>query len=265
LNFKKEAYDKMVNITLQDKVVIVTGGAQGIGRAIALKMAEAGCKGLVVNDLKIDKNAKLLEKEAEGYGSEVLLIQGDMSKEADVKKLIDSAVEKWGRLDVMVNNAGISKANDLFTTSGEDWDLVIKVNMRSAFLGTKYSAEYMKDHGGGCIINMGSIAGITGGNTSPDYGASKAGILALTKYAAKLLAKYGIRVNALAPGTINTEMINRNFEGLDADVREKRLSEIPMGRMGRPEEVANIALFFASDLSSFVTGDSLMITGGRNT
>lgn len=123
----------------------------------------------------------------------------------------------------------------------------------------------MKLHGGGSIINMSSIAGITGGNTSPDYGASKAGILALTKYSAKLLAKYGIRVNALAPGTIQTDMIKRNFEKLDKEALEKRLSAIPMGRMGNPEEVANVALFFASDLSSFITGDYLMITGGRNT
>jgi 3-oxoacyl-[acyl-carrier protein] reductase len=255
----------VVNISLKEKVVIVTGAAQGIGRAIALKMAEAECKGLVINDLRIDQDAELLAKEAEAYGTEVLLIQGDMSKEEDVKGLIDSAVQKWGRLDVMINNAGIAKPNDLFTTSGEDWDLVISVNMRSVFLGMKYSAEYMKSHGGGCIINMSSIAGVTGGNTSPDYGASKAGILALTKYGAKLLAKYEIRVNALAPGTINTDMIKRNFENLDEESREKRLSTIPMGRMGNPEEVANGALFFASDLSSFITGDFLMITGGRNT
>ncbi|MBV7273441.1 SDR family oxidoreductase [Clostridium sp. PL3] len=255
----------MLNVSLKDKVVIVTGAAQGIGRAIALKMAEAECKGLLINDLKIDAHAKSLKKEAEAYGTEVLLVQGDMSEEEDVKRLIDSAVQKWGRLDVMVNNAGIAKANDLFKTTGDDWDLVIRVNMRSAFLGMKYASEYMKDHGGGSIVNMASIAGITGGNTSPDYGASKAGIIALTKYGARFLAKYKIRVNALAPGTINTEMIERNFSKLTEEEKRKRLSDIPMGRIGSPEEVANAALFFASDLSSFITGDSLMITGGRNT
>lgn len=255
----------MVSVSLENKVVIVTGAARGIGRAIALKMAEAGCKGLVVNDLRIDDDAQSLAKEAEDFGAEVLLIGGDMSDEANMKNLIDSTVEKWGQLDVMINNAGIAKANDLFATTVNDWDLVIGVNMRSVFLGMKYAAGYMKEHDGGCIINMGSIAGITGGSTSPDYGASKAGILALTKYAAKQLAKYGIRVNALAPGTINTEMIKRNFENLDEETLNKRLSDIPMGRMGNPEEVANVALFFASDLSSFITGDSLMITGGRNT
>lgn len=255
----------MVNISLKGKIVIVTGAARGIGRAIALKMAEAECTGLAVNVLKINDNAKSLVREAEEFGTEVLLVQGDMSKEEDVKRLIDSVIEKWGSLDVIVNNAGISKANDIFKTTGEDWDIVMNVNMRSTFLVMKYAAEYMKAHGGGTIINMGSIAGITGGNTSPDYGASKAGVIALTKYGAKFLARYGIRVNALAPGTINTEMIEHNFEELDAKEKERRLSDIPMGRMGNPEEVANAALFFASELSSFITGDSLLITGGRNT
>ncbi len=255
----------MVNVSMENKVVIVTGAAKGIGRAIALKMAEAGCLGLVINDLRIDEYAESLAKEAQAYGVNVLLMAGDMSKEEDVKKLIDITTEKWNRLDVMINNAGIAKANNLFDTSTEDWDQVISVNMRSAFLGMKYAAAYMKDHGGGSIINMGSIAGITGGSTSPDYGASKAGILALTKYGAKFLAKYKIRVNALAPGTINTEMIKRNFENLEPEELQERLSAIPMGRMGEPEEVAKVALFFASDLSSFITGDSLMITGGRNT
>lgn len=255
----------MVNVSMENKVVIVTGAAKGIGRAIALKMAEAGCLGLVINDLRIDEYAESLAKEAQAYGVDVLLMAGDMSTEEDVKKLINITTEKWNRLDVMINNAGIAKANNLFDTSTEDWDQVISVNMRSAFLGMKYAAAYMKDHGGGSIINMGSIAGITGGSTSPDYGASKAGILALTKYGAKFLAKYKIRVNALAPGTINTEMIKRNFENLEPEELQERLSAIPMGRMGEPEEVAKVALFFASDLSSFITGDSLMITGGRNT
>jgi 3-oxoacyl-[acyl-carrier protein] reductase len=248
---------------LKEKVVIVTGAARGIGRAIALKMAEAECKGLVINDLRIDDAAKSTAAEAEALGAEVLLIDGDMSNEDSVKRLISSAAEKWGRLDIMINNAGISKSNDLFNTTAEDWDLVIRINLRSTFLGMKYAAEYMKDHGGGCIVNMGSIAGITGGNTSPDYGASKAGIIALSKFGAKTLCKYGIRVNVLAPGTIETDMIKRNFEGLDPESLKKRLSSIPMGRMGTAEEVANSALFFASDLSSFITGESLLITGGR--
>jgi 3-oxoacyl-[acyl-carrier protein] reductase len=253
----------MITISLKEKVVIVTGAARGIGRAIALKMAEAGCKGLAINDLKIDDAAKCTAAEAEAFGAEVLLIDGDMSNADNVKRLISSAAEKWGRLDIMINNAGISKSNDLFNTTAEDWDLVIRINLRSTFLGMKYAAEYMKDHGGGCIVNMGSIAGITGGNTSPDYGASKAGIIALSKFGAKTLCKYGIRVNVLAPGTIETDMIKRNFEGLDPESLKKRLSTIPMGRMGTPEEVANSALFFASDLSSFITGESLLITGGR--
>ncbi|MDR1966994.1 MAG: SDR family oxidoreductase [Synergistaceae bacterium] len=253
----------MYSVSMKEKVVVVTGAAQGIGRAIALKMAEAGCRGLSVNDLRMNDAAQSLKKEAEALGAEFLFTEGDASDEKTMRKLIESTAEKWGRLDVMVNNAGIAKSNDLLNTTEADWDLVIRVNMRSTFLGMKYAAEYMKDHGGGNIINMGSIAGITGGNTSPDYGASKAGIIALTKFGAKTLCKYGIRVNALAPGTIETEMITRNFAGLDPESLHKRLSAIPMARMGTPEEVANVALFFASDMSSFITGESLMITGGR--
>ena len=253
----------MVGISLEGKVVVVTGAAQGIGKAIALRMAEAGCRGLVINDLKICGCAEELVKQAEAFGAEVAVHEGDMSDEEKVKELIALTVERFGRLDVMVNNAGISKSNDLFSTTASDWDLVIRVNMRSTFLGMKYAAQYMKEHGGGCIVNMGSIAGITGGNTSPDYGASKAGIIALSKFGAKTLCKYGIRVNVLAPGTIKTEMIRRNFEALDPESLEKRLATIPMGRMGTPEEVADAALFFASDLSSFITGESLMVTGGR--
>ncbi len=255
----------MVNVSMENKVVIVTGAAKGIGRAIALKMAEAGCRGLAINALRIDEQTETLAQEAQALGANVLLMAGDMSKEEDVKKLIDTTTQKWNGLDVMINNAGIAKANDLFNTSTDDWDQVVTVNMRSTFLGMKFAAAYMKDHGGGSIINMGSIAGITGGSTSPDYGASKAGVLALTKYGAKFLAQYGIRVNALAPGTINTQMIKRNFEHLKPEELKARLAAIPMGRMGDPEEVANVALFFASDLSSFITGDSLMITGGRHT
>ena len=253
----------MITVSLAGKIAVVTGASRGIGRAIALKMAEAGCHGLACADLAIDDDARSLEAQLKVMGADVLLIDGDMSEEDNVKRLIRSATDKWGRLDIMINNAGISKSNDLFGTTADDWDLVIRVNMRSTFLGMKYAAEYMKEHGGGCIVNMGSIAGITGGNTSPDYGASKAGIIALSKFGAKTLCKYGIRVNALAPGTIATDMIKRNFASLDPESLQKRLSTIPMGRMGTPEEVANVALFFVSDLSSFITGETLMITGGR--
>ena len=139
----------MIAISLEKKVVIVTGAAQGIGRAIALRMAEAGCAGLVINDLKINDIAKATAKDAEAFGAKVLLHAGDMSNENSVKELISVATNKFGRLDVMVNNAGISISNDLFGTTADDWDLVIRVNMISMFLGMKYAAEYMKEHGGG--------------------------------------------------------------------------------------------------------------------
>ena len=253
----------MITISLEEKVVIVTGAAQGIGRAIAVKMAEAGCRGLVINDLEIGEKARETARLAEAHGAEVLLIGGDVSKEETVKKLLAEADKKWGRIDILINNAGIAKTTDLFTTSEKQWDLTLDVNLRSVFLGLKYGAEYMKEHGGGVILNMSSIAGITGGSTGPDYGASKAGVAALTKFAAKTLSRYGIRVNALAPGTIATDMIRNNYAVLDEETVKKRLATIPMGRMGEPEEVANAALFLVSDLSSYVNGEILMVTGGR--
>lgn len=255
----------MIALTLEGKVVIVTGAARGIGRAIALKMAEAGCMGLAINDVKMDDAGKSIAAEAKAFGAEVLLLEGDMSDEGDVKRVVGSTIEKWGRLDVMVNNAGIAIPDSMFDATADNWDRVIRVNMKSVFLGMKYAAEFMKDHGGGSIVNMGSIAGITGGNTSPEYGASKGGIIALSKFGAKTLCKYGIRVNAIAPGTIATEMIKRNFAGLDPESLQKRISSMPMGRMGTPEEVANAALYLACDLSSYTTGGTLLVTGGRTT
>ena len=253
----------MIPISLEGKVVVVTGSAQGIGRAIALKMAEAGCRGLVISDLRIGDAAHDTAKLAGEYGADVLLVEGDVSKVETMQGIIEKAVARWGRLDIFINNAGIARTTDIFTTPEDQWDLTMSVNLRSVFLGMKHAAEYMKDHGGGIILNMSSIAGLTGGSTGPDYGASKAGVAALTKFGAKTLSKHGIRVNALAPGTIETDMIRKNYAGLDPAVVEKRLSTIPMGRMGSPEEVAKAALFLVSDLASYVNGEILMVTGGR--
>lgn len=253
----------MISLSLDGKVAIVTGGVQGIGRAITLKLAEAGLRGLTILDLKLGDAAREIAEKVESFGVEVLLLEGNVSKNEDMKKVVTETVNKWNRLDVMVNNAGMGRQSDFFTTSEEQWDLIIDVNLRSVFLGMKYAAEYMKDHGGGCIVNMASISGVTGGNTSPEYGASKAGVIALTKFGAKKLSKYGIRVNALAPGTIETVLVKSNYATLTPEAAKKRLSTIPMGRMGAPEEVANVALFLASDLASYVNGETVMVTGGR--
>lgn len=252
----------MISISLENKIAIVTGGTQGIGRAITLILAEAGCRGLSIVDIRDDSEARKVALEVEKLGAETLFIKADVSKDEDMKNVLAETTSKWGRLDIMVNNAGIARLNDLFATTTEQWDLVLDINLRSVFLGMKYAAEYMKEHGGGSIVNMASIAGVTGGNTGPDYGASKAGVIALTKFGSKTLGKYGIRVNALAPGYIETPMVKNSYADTP-ELLKQRLANIPMGRMGTPEEVANVALFLASDLSSYVNGETVLVTGGR--
>jgi NAD(P)-dependent dehydrogenase (short-subunit alcohol dehydrogenase family) len=260
---RKDGVKSVIPISMAEKVAIVTGAAQGIGRAIALKFAEAGIRGMAVLDLKNDESARALERDAAGTGSEVLFLEGDVGICDDVKRIIDLTVGKWGRLDILVNNAGLAINSDFFSTSDEQWNRILTINLSSVFYGMKYAAEYMKKQGGGCIVNMSSISGVTGGNTGPDYGASKAGIIALTKYGAKTLIQHNIRVNAVAPGTIETALIKREYAKLDPEALKKRLSAIPMGRMGTPEEVANVVVFLASDLASYINGETIMVTGGR--
>lgn len=262
-NFFIKMRFSMYNVSLEGKTVIITGAVQGIGRCMALKMAEAGAKGITVIDRITGEPTEALKSELEALGSEAVMFTGDVSKSETIKGAITATVRRWGSLDILVNNAGIVKVTDLFTATEELWDLTMAVNLRSVFLGMKYGAEVMKEQGGGVIVNTASIAGITGGNTSPEYGAAKAGVIALTLYGAKTLAKYGIRVNALAPGTIATEMIKKNFESMSEEEVKKRLATIPLGRMGDPEEVAKAALFLASDMSSFVSGEVMLITGAR--
>jgi NAD(P)-dependent dehydrogenase (short-subunit alcohol dehydrogenase family) len=226
-------------------------------------MAEAGCRGIAILDLKINEDANKVARELETLGSEVLLVEGDVSDNRSMKRCIDQTVEKWGRLDILVNNAGLAVNSDFFSTTEEQWNKIMDINLSSVFYGMKYAAEQMKNQGGGCILNMSSISGITGGNTGPDYGASKAGIVALTKYGAKSLSGFGIRVVAVAPGTIETPLIKREYAKFDEESLKRRLGAIPMGRMGSPEEVANVVVFLVSDLASYVNGETVMVTGGR--
>ena len=150
-----------------------------------------------------------LVRDLEAFGADVLMLEGDVGNEKNVKNLIEKTVAKWGRLDIMVNNAGLAINSDFFSTSEDQWNRTVNINLSSVFYGMKYAAEYLREHGGGCMVNISSISGVTGGNMGPDYGASKAGIIALTKYGAKTLIKFNIRVNAVAPGTIETSLIKR--------------------------------------------------------
>ena len=253
----------MYQVSLEGKVVLITGAAQGIGREIALKLAEAGCRGMCIVDIKKDAQGEQRERDLEDLGTEVAFVLGDVSQEETFRQAIDCCLQRWGSIDILVNNAGIAFMDTLETATLEHWDLVMKVNLRSMFIGMKLVSEVMKRQGHGTIINMSSIAGVTGGNTGPEYGASKAGVIALTKFAAKTLGPYNIRVNAVAPGTIETDMIRRTYATLTQEQVKKKLSTIPMQRMGSPEEVGKAVLFLASDLASYVSGDTLMVTGAR--
>ncbi len=253
----------MIPLSLAPKIAAVTGAAQGIGRAIAVKLAQAGCRGLTVFDLRIDDGARALAKELEGLGAEVLLLQGDISDRAAVKRLVDETVARWGRLDVLVNNAGIVVNHDMFTTTEDEWSRSMGINLNPVFYAMRLAAAQMKAQGGGCIVNMSSISGVTGGSMGPDYGAAKAAIIGLTKYAARQLARHAIRVNAVAPGTIETAMIAREYDKMEPEARKARLATIPMGRMGSADEVASVVAFLASDLASYVTGETVLVTGGR--
>lgn len=253
----------MFEVSLKDKVCIITGASQGIGKAIALTLAKAELKGMTIIDIKKDDCALETEKELKDLGVEVNYVIGDASAVETIQEAIRVTMDSWGKIDILVNNAGISFMTNLDTTSPEQWDKVLNVNLRSVFLTMKYCTEIMKKQGYGSIVNMSSISGVTGGSTGPEYGASKAGIIALTKYAAKLLGPDQIRVNAVAPGTIATDMIKRNYSKLTPEQLEKKLATIPMQRMGDPEEVGKAVLFLASDMGSYVSGDVLMVTGAR--
>ena len=248
-------------ISLEGKVAVVTGGSRGMGRAISLRFADAGCLGVAVIDLRMDYQLKQVGEEIKKRGSEPFLCQGDVSNSGDVKKAIDGVVQKWGKIDILMNNAGIGVRGDFFSTPEDEWSKVLNVNLSSVFYGIKHAAAHMKEQGKGVIINMASMSGVTGGTQGPHYSASKAGVIALTKFGAKTLGQHGIRVNAMAPGYIQTDMLDSLFA--DPEVKKQRWATIPMGRAGSPEEVANLAAFLASDLSSYISGDTILVTGGR--
>ncbi len=253
----------MFEVSLKGKVGLITGASQGIGRACAYKLGEADIDGLVIVDLAKGEAGKETQKTLEEMNVDVKYVIGDASSEDVIKGAIDLAVKSWGHLDVIVNVAGISYMTNLETTSFDQWNKVMAVNLRSVFLTMKYGSEQMKKQKSGSIVSMSSISGVTGGSTGPEYGASKAGIIALTKFAAKQLGPYNIRVNAVAPGTIGTDMIKRNYSKLTNEQRQKKLDAIYMKRLGNPAEVGKAVLFLASDMGSYVSGDTLMVTGAR--
>lgn len=253
----------MFEISLKDQICLITGASQGIGKAVALTLAKADLKGITIIDIAKGEAGEQTEKELREYGVEVNYIVGDASSDEVIQNAVKDTVDRWGKIDILCNVAGIAYMTNLETTTPEQWDKVLNVNLRSVFLTMKYCTEVMKKQGYGSIVNMSSISGVTGGSTGPEYGASKAGIIALTKYSAKILGPYNIRVNAVAPGTIATDMIKRNYSKLTPEQYKQKMATIPMVRMGEPEEVGKAVLFLASDMGSYVSGDTLMVTGAR--
>jgi len=245
-----------MNPLLDDKVAVITGAAQGIGRAIARLFVDNGAR-VVIGDLDpsaAERTAKEIDPDrVRGFGCNV--VDGDQ-----VRALLAFAQQEFGGVDVTVNNAGITRDATLKKMTEDQFDQVIAVHLRGAWLGTQAAAETMRVRGrGGAIVNMSSISGKVGFFGQTNYSAAKAGVVGLTKAAAKELAKDGIRVNAIQPGLIATDMTR----AMPEHIWEAKMAEIPMGRAGEPEEIAKVALFLASDLSSYMTGTVLEVTGGR--
>jgi NAD(P)-dependent dehydrogenase (short-subunit alcohol dehydrogenase family) len=245
---------------LENKVAIVTGAASGIGRSTALALAREGAR-IVVSDVDETGGQETVRLIEEQYGGQAIFVKTDVSDPGAVKALVDKAVETYGRLDVMVNNAGIGgEAALLADYSLESWDRVIGINLSGVFYGMKYAIPAMLESGGGSIINVASILGQVGFATAPAYVAAKHGIVGLTKNAALEYSAQGVRVNAVGPGFIHTPMI----EGLEEDeaTNQMLISMHPIGRLGRPEEVAELIVWLASEKASFVTGAYYPVDGG---
>jgi NAD(P)-dependent dehydrogenase (short-subunit alcohol dehydrogenase family) len=247
---------------LEGKVAIVTGAASGIGRATALLFADEGARVLVADISEEGEKTAAVIIQKFGAGRSVF-VKTDVAKEGDVRNMIATAVEKFGRLDVIFNNAGIYEWTSVEETPTEIWDRIIAVNLRGAFLGTKYAVPHLKKTNG-VIVNTSSSLGVAGALESAAYSASKHGVIGLTKSAALDLAQFHIRVNCICPGSIDTSMQAREFSrSKDPEKMRKAYDRIyPMGRIGRPEEVAHLVLFLATDRSSFITGTPFLIDGG---
>jgi len=244
---------------LENKKALITGAARGIGKAIALAYAKNGAD-VAITDLRIDDDAHALVKELEGYGVRAKAYASDASSYEDSEKVIAEVLQDFGGIDILVNNAGITRDNLLMRMSEADWDLIIKVNLKSVFNMTKAIQRSMLKQRSGSIINMSSVVGLSGNAGQSNYSASKAGLIGFTKSIAKEFGSRGIRCNAVAPGYIETAMTGQ----LTDEQREAWVKTIPLRRSGKPEDVADICIFLGSGLSSYVTGQVISVDGGMH-
>jgi len=242
---------------LRNKVAIVTGGARGIGKAICLQLAKEGAK-IVIFDL-MDELALKVAKEIKKEGGECLAIPVDVSSICSVEQAVEKVIDKFKRIDILVNNAGITKDKLILRMKEEDWDKVIQVNLKGAFNCLKVVLKFMSRQRYGRIVNISSVIGLRGNAGQANYAASKAGLIALTKSAAKEFARRGITVNAIAPGFIQTSMTQELLS-----IRKDLLNQIPLGRVGKPEEVAGLVSYLVSEDVAYITGETVRIDGGMS-
>ncbi|MTI67569.1 MAG: 3-oxoacyl-[acyl-carrier-protein] reductase [Firmicutes bacterium] len=246
-------------MNLSGKVALVTGGSRGIGKEIALKLASLGAD-IIINYSRNSKKAEEVVSEIENMGRKAYCFQADVSKLEEVEKLVKKTLDEVSNVDILVNNAGITKDNLLMRMSKDDWNDVINVNLTGAYNLCKSLIRTMIRKKNGCIINISSVVGITGNPGQCNYSASKAGLIGLTKSLAKEVGKKNIRVNAIAPGFIETEMTDK----LNENVIKEYKKNIPLKKLGSPEDIANTVAFLASDLASYITGQVIVVDGGMS-
>ncbi|WP_307334736.1 3-oxoacyl-[acyl-carrier-protein] reductase [Caldalkalibacillus uzonensis] len=244
-------------MSLSGKVALVTGGARGIGRAIVLALAKAGAD-VAINYAGSEQAASQLVQEVEHLGQKAIAVKANVAEQAAVNDMVKQVIETFGRLDILVNNAGITRDNLLMRMKEEEWDAVINVNLKGVFNCTKAVTRQMMKQKSGRIINISSVVGVMGNAGQANYVAAKAGVIGLTKTTARELAARGITVNAVAPGFIQTDMT----DVLGEEIKEQLLTQIPLGRLGDPDDIARVVKFLASDDAAYITGQTIHVDGG---
>lgn len=244
---------------LEGKTALITGAARGIGKALAIKFAQEGAN-IAFTDLVIDENGKQTEEEIASYGVKAKGYASNAANFAETEEVVNKVKEDFGRIDILVNNAGITKDGLMMRMSEQQWDAVIAVNLKSAFNFIHAVLPIMMRQRSGSIINMASVVGVHGNAGQANYAASKAGLIALAKSIAQEVGSRGIRANSIAPGFIETAMT----AALPDNIRAEWVQKIPLRRGGQVEDIANVATFLASDLSSYVTGQVIQVDGGMN-
>jgi 3-oxoacyl-[acyl-carrier protein] reductase len=246
-----------MDLGLKDKVALITGSARGLGRAIAEKLAAEKVK-LAITDINDAMAIATAEEISQRYGVETIALKHDVASEESTREVIKSVIKQFSRIDILVNNAGITRDARLMMMKQDDWDLVMRINLTGAFICTKLVSKQMLKQNSGSIVNIASVSGLMGNIGQANYSASKAGLIGLTKTTARELAERGVNVNAIAPGFIQSDMTHVLAE----EASQRLLSQIPMNRPGKPEDVADVVLFLVSDLAKYVTGQVINVDGG---